>query len=177
MIPRVVPLRSELSKRLQTCIPCFYDTVLNETIQVQIPNDELSDEGLTTVHIRSEDDLKHIPNCEGNYWILTNEPIYHCLHGGHMFLNHLPTDFASYTMVCQEPYNHAQTNSCSARIPKEDSVHNPVFPVISFVSTGNQDPMRNVFGRQMDGKKHPNFSSVDPSKNQKTKMIYYAPWC
>lgn len=73
----------ELSHRIShisKCIPCFYDETRNTVIKIQIPDASLH--GLPSVRIESEENVVNIPNVEGNYWILTDEPVNHCLHSG-----------------------------------------------------------------------------------------------
>jgi hypothetical protein len=82
-------LSSSSDERISKCVPCFYDEAKNEIIMIQIPDAALS--GLTSIHIEKEEDLASIPNTPGNYWILTNEPVNHCLHAGKKCPKMLPS--------------------------------------------------------------------------------------
>lgn len=66
--------------RLRNCIPCYFDPIEKICFEIEIPSKHLSE--LTSVHVRTLDDLRSIPATSGNYWILTNEPINHCFHAG-----------------------------------------------------------------------------------------------
>ena len=73
-------LSSLSDKIVSKCTPCFHDEATNTFIKIQIPDASLS--GLTYIRIKDNDDLSTIPNTPGNYWILTDEPVNHCLHAG-----------------------------------------------------------------------------------------------
>lgn len=59
------------------CEPCMFDATTHKVYRVQIPDAGLHH--LPRVLIRDAEDLKAIPCTGGNYWILTDEPIHHCL--------------------------------------------------------------------------------------------------
>jgi hypothetical protein len=82
-------LSSTSNERISKCVPCFYDEAKNTFIKIQIPDAALS--GLTSIHIKKEEDLAEIPDIAGNYWILTNEPVNHCLHAGTKCPKKLPS--------------------------------------------------------------------------------------
>lgn len=68
--------------------PCFYDTVQGLVHRIEVPNASL--DGLDYVDVKGNDgndvkgeaDQMTVPAQPGNYWILTNEPVRHCLHAG-----------------------------------------------------------------------------------------------
>lgn len=58
----------------------MFDKATQQVYRIQIPDAEL--QHLPRVLLRNAEDIKAIPRVGGNYWILTNEPIHHCLNGG-----------------------------------------------------------------------------------------------
>ena len=75
-----IMLSPKVDTRFLTCIPCFFDAITNTVLKIAIPDEMLT--GLSWVKVKSRVDLLSIPSDAGNYWIVTNEPIKHCLNGG-----------------------------------------------------------------------------------------------
>jgi len=69
-----------IATTMKSIAPCWYDEVNQIVLNINLPNASL--DGLCAVNIASEEDLLKIPNADGNYWILTDEPLAHCLHSG-----------------------------------------------------------------------------------------------
>jgi len=80
----LLELSNKTNQTLAETKPTFYDMVNNKIYEIVIPDNELI--SLTHVTMRTMDDLKQIPNENGCYWIMTNEPINHCFNSG----NHCP---------------------------------------------------------------------------------------
>jgi hypothetical protein len=73
-------LSNKTNQILTNTKPAFYDMATNKIYEVITPDNELS--SLTHVTMRTMDDLKQIPDENGCYWIITNEPVNHCFNNG-----------------------------------------------------------------------------------------------
>jgi len=85
-----IPLM-DINNRILNCQPCFLDENTGKVYTVQIPNKSLT--GLRASVIKTIEDLESIPKTEGNYWIMTNEPVNHCLHAGINYSKKLPSGY------------------------------------------------------------------------------------
>lgn len=72
---------------------------------VEIPNSKL--ENVDCIEIKSQEDLKNIPNGGGCYWIWTNEPVMHTLHK-----NKLPDELNSGQII----YNGIAKDDVKGRV-------------------------------------------------------------
>ena len=74
-----VPL-CDINEHLEECVPMYMNKTNGKLIEVQVPNASLEDISQVTMHAIA--DVQKVPKAPGNYWILTNEPVHHCLNAG-----------------------------------------------------------------------------------------------
>lgn len=95
---------------LNGCEPCLLDPKTRKVYQIAVPGTDLR--GLHWVHMRGLEDAKAIPRLGGNYWIVTNEPIVHCLNGA----SHVrPAPFDLEGQHVRVVYNGVSSDSLQSR--------------------------------------------------------------
>ncbi|KAJ3348141.1 hypothetical protein GGF32_006386 [Allomyces javanicus] len=66
--------------------PCFVDVVTNKVVEVPVLSRTVDE--AARIRVTSSTDLAAIPTGPGAYWILTDEPVRHCLNSGKSLWSH-----------------------------------------------------------------------------------------